>query len=388
VFRSWTLLLAIFAFSLSLLGTFLVRSGILTSVHAFASDPERGVFILAFLAVVIGGSLLLFALRGPAMHKAAGYGAWSREMMLLVNNILLVSSMAMILVGTLYPLLADVLDLGKISVGPPYFDFFFVPLMSGLALSVGFAAFTRWKKTDSSLLLNKGVIPGIVSVCAALVLPLFLAPQMSWESYSFGAVFTLLLFFWVVTMTLTDLSDKLGGKVGHIRRLSGSYWGMVCAHIGLAVCILGVGLSSIYDAQIDVRMMPGDTAQVADYEFEFAGVEQVQGPNYIAYRGQIKVQSESGFSTVMLPEKRNYKAGGQVMTEAAIDAALSRDLYVSLAEPLEGQAWAIRLQVKPFVRCIWLGGMMIALGGLLAAMDKRYRRRRKSTENTVNMVPG
>ncbi|MBT4832877.1 MAG: heme lyase CcmF/NrfE family subunit, partial [Porticoccaceae bacterium] len=361
VFRSWTLLLAIFAFSLSLLGTFLVRSGILTSVHAFASDPERGVFILAFLAVVIGGSLLLFALRGPAMHKAAGYGAWSREMMLLVNNILLVSSMAMILVGTLYPLLADVLDLGKISVGPPYFDFFFVPLMSGLALSVGFAAFTRWKKTDASLLLNKGVIPGIVSVCAALALPLFLAPQMSWESYSFGAVFTLLLFFWVVTMTLTDLSDKLGGKVGHIRRLSGSYWGMVCAHIGLAVCILGVGLSSIYDAQIDVRMMPGDTAQVADYEFEFAGVEQVQGPNYIAYRGQIKVQSESGFSTVMLPEKRNYKAGGQVMTEAAIDAALSRDLYVSLAEPLEGQAWAVRLQVKPFVRCIWLGGLMIAL---------------------------
>ena len=181
VFRSWTLLLAIFAFSLSLLGTFLVRSGILTSVHAFASDPERGVFILAFLAVVIGGSLLLFALRGPAMHKAAGYGAWSREMMLLVNNILLVSSMAMILVGTLYPLLADVLDLGKISVGPPYFDFFFVPLMSGLALSVGFAAFTRWKKTDASLLLSKGVVPGLISVVAALLLPLFLAPQMSWE---------------------------------------------------------------------------------------------------------------------------------------------------------------------------------------------------------------
>ena len=387
VFRSWTLLLAIFAFSLSLLGTFLVRSGILTSVHAFASDPERGVFILAFLAVVIGGSLLLFALRGPAMHKAAGYGAWSREMMLLVNNILLVSSMAMILVGTLYPLLADVLDLGKISVGPPYFDFFFVPLMSGLALSVGFAAFTRWKKTDASLLLSKGVVPGLISVVAALLLPLFLAPQMSWESYSFGAVFTLILFFWVVTMTVKDLADKLGGKLSRIGRLSGSYWGMVCAHIGLAVCILGVGLSSIYDAQIDVRMMPGDTAQVAEYEFEFAGVEQVQGPNFIAYRGQINVQSESGFSTVMLPEKRNYKAGGQVMTEAAIDAALSRDLYVSLAEPLAGKAWAIRLQVKPFVRCIWLGGLMIALGGLLASLDKRYRRKRKNADSNESMVP-
>jgi cytochrome c-type biogenesis protein CcmF len=366
----------------------LVRSGILTSVHAFASDPERGVFILAFLAVVIGGSLLLFALRGPAMHKAAGYGAWSREMMLLVNNILLVSSMAMILVGTLYPLLADVLDLGKISVGPPYFDFFFVPLMSGLALSVGFAAFTRWKKTDASLLLSKGVVPGLISVVAALLLPLFLEPQMSWESYSFGAVFTLILFFWVVTMTVKDLADKLGGKLSRIGRLSGSYWGMVCAHIGLAVCILGVGLSSIYDAQIDVRMMPGDTAQVAEYEFEFAGVEQVQGPNFIAYRGQINVQSESGFSTVMLPEKRNYKAGGQVMTEAAIDAALSRDLYVSLAEPLAGQAWAIRLQVKPFVRCIWLGGLMIALGGLLASLDKRYRRKRKNADSNESMVPG
>jgi cytochrome c-type biogenesis protein CcmF len=163
---------------------------------------------------------------------------------------------------------------------------------------------------------------------------------------------------------------------------------MVCAHIGLAVCILGVGLSSIYDAQIDVRMTPGDSAQVAEYKFEFAGVEQIQGPNFIAYQGQINVRTESGFSTVMLPEKRSYKAGGQVMTEAAIDAALSRDLYVSLAEPLEGQAWAIRLQVKPFVRCIWLGGLMIALGGLIAAMDKRYRRRRKSTENTMNMVPG
>ena len=388
VFRSWTLLLAIFAFSLSLLGTFLVRSGILTSVHAFASDPERGVFILAFLAVVIGGSLLLFALRGPAMHKAAGYGAWSREMMLLVNNILLVSSMAMILVGTLYPLLADVLDLGKISVGPPYFNFFFVPLMSGLAISVGFAAFTRWKKTDASLLLSKGFLPGMVSGVMALVLPLFLAAEISWQSYSFGAVFTLLLVFWVVTMTATDLADKLGGKLNRVGRLSGSYWGMVCAHTGLAVCILGVGLSSIYDTQIDVRMMPGDTAQVAEYEFEFGGVEQVQGPNFVAYRGQINVRSESGFSTVMLPEKRNYKAGGQVMTEAAIDAALSRDLYVSLAEPLAGQAWAIRLQVKPFVRCIWLGGLMIALGGLLASLDKRYRRKRKNADSDESMVPG
>ncbi|MGB0669641.1 MAG: heme lyase CcmF/NrfE family subunit, partial [Porticoccaceae bacterium] len=375
VFRSWTLLLAIFAFSLSLLGAFLVRSGILTSVHAFASDPERGAYILGFIVVVIGGSLMLFALRGPAMQKAAGYGAWSREMMLLLNNILLVSSTAMILVGTLYPLLADVLNLGKISVGPPYFDFFFVPLMSGLAVALGFAAFTRWKKTDPSLLRNKAVLPALVSLVLALVLPVFLASEISWPSYSFVAVFTLLIGFWVITMTAQDLLDKTSGQWSKLSRLSGSYWGMVIAHLGLAVCILGVGLSSAYSVQRDLRMEPGDSAEVSGYTFEFVGVTQVQGPNYIAYRGEIIVKQQGSTVTTLLPEKRNYKAGGQVMTEAAIDAALHRDLYVSLGEPLAGEAWAVRLYVKPFVRCIWLGALMIALGGLLAAADKRYRRR-------------
>ena len=377
VFRSWTLLLAIFAFSLSLLGTFLVRSGVLTSVHAFASDPERGVFILAFLAIVVGGSLLLFALRGPAMQKVVGYGAWSREMMLLLNNILLVSSMAMILVGTLYPLLADVLDLGKISVGPPYFNFFFVPLTCGLAICVGFAAFTRWKKTEVSLLLKKGVVPALVSTFLALILPLFLAPELSWASYSFGAAFTLLLALWVITMSLEDLWDKLGGNLARVTKLSGSYWCMLTAHIGLAVCIIGVGLSSAYDVQRDVRMEPGDKAEVSGYEFEFVRLTQVQGPNYVAYRGEIKVEYGGRQVATMLPEKRNYRAGGQVMTEAAIDAALARDLYVSLGEPLRGDAWAIRLYVKPFIRFIWLGALMIGLGGLLAAGDKRYRRKTK-----------
>lgn len=383
VFRSWTLLLAIFAFSLSLLGAFLVRSGILTSVHAFASDPERGAFILGFIALVIGGSLTLFALRGPAMQKVAGYGAWSREMMLLLNNILLVSSMAMILVGTLYPLLADVLDLGKISVGPPYFDFFFVPLMSGLAIAVGFAAFTRWKKTDPSLLRNKAVVPALVSLLLALVLPLFLASETSWSSYSLGAAFTLLIGFWVIAMTARDLIDKTAGKWAKLSKLSGSYWGMVVAHMGLAVCILGVGLSSVYSMQRDVRMEPGDRVQVSGYEFEFVRVTQVEGPNYLAYRGEINVEQQGSMVATMLPEKRNYRAGGQVMTEAAIDGALHRDLYVSLGEPLAGQAWAVRLYVKPFVRCIWLGALMIALGGLIAAADKRYRRRLGSKKAAV-----
>ena len=388
VFRSWTLLLAIFAFSLSLLGTFLVRSGILTSVHAFATDPERGMFILAFLALVIGGSLLLFALRGPTMYKSAGYGAWSREMMLLVNNILLVSSMAMILVGTLYPLLADVLGWGKISVGPPYFNFFFVPIMSVLTVCVGFAMYTRWKKTEVSLLRRKANIPLLLSVLLALVLPLFMTGEDTDSGYSLAAAVTLLLGFWVIAMSIADVTDKLAGKLSRLTILSGSYWGMICAHLGLAVCVLGVGLSSIYDVQKDVRMEPGDRAVVSGYEFEFLGIEQIQGPNYTAYQGQIKVKSEGDFSTLMTPEKRSYNAGGQVMTEAAIDASLSRDLYVSLAEPLAGQAWAIRLQVKPFVRCIWLGGLMIALGGLLAALDKRYRRKRQRTDNAHAEIAG
>lgn len=388
VFRSWTLLLAIFAFSLSLLGTFLVRSGILTSVHAFATDPERGMFILAFLALVIGGSLLLFALRGPTMYKSAGYGAWSREMMLLVNNILLVSSMAMILVGTLYPLLADVLGWGKISVGPPYFNFFFVPIMSVLTVCVGFAMYTRWKKTEVSLLRRKANIPLLLSVLLALVLPLFMTGEDTDSGYSLAAAVTLLLGFWVIAMSIADVTDKLAGKLSRLTTLSGSYWGMICAHLGLAVCVLGVGLSSIYDVQKDVRMEPGDRAVVSGYEFEFLGIEQVQGPNYTAYQGQIKVKSEGDFSTLMTPEKRSYNAGGQVMTEAAIDASLSRDLYVSLAEPLAGQAWAIRLQVKPFVRCIWLGGLMIALGGLLAALDKRYRRKRQRMDKAHAEIAG
>ena len=383
VFRSWTLLLAILAFSLSLLGTFLVRSGVLTSVHAFASDPERGVFILAFLGLVVGGSLLLFALRGPAMQSQSGqsetasYSALSREMHLLFNNILLVTATAMILVGTLYPLIADVLNMGKISVGPPYFNFFFVPLTLGLMIAMGFAVFSRWKKTDAQMLRQRGALPLLVSLVAALVLPLFLAEEISWSSYSISAVITLGISLWVVTMSAEDLWLKTNGlKISSIKKLSASYWGMLCAHIGIAVCAVGVGLSTVYDVQKDLRMVPGDSQVVAGYEFRFDRLDNVQGPNYMASRGQISVFKNAKQIAVLYPEKRNYSARNQVMTEADIDGSISRDLYVSLGEPLRGDAWAIRLHVKPFVRCIWLGGIMIGLGGLLAVMDKRYRRRR------------
>jgi len=255
--------------------------------------------------------------------------------------------------------------------------------MSGLAIAMGFAAFTRWKKTDPGLLRSKAVAPALISLALALVLPLFLASEISWSSYSFGAVFTLLISFWVIAMTARDVLDKTSGKWSGLRRLSGSYWGMVIAHMGLAVCVLGAGLSTVYSMQRDLRMEPGDRAEVSGYEFEFVSISQVQGPNYIAYRGEINVEQRGSIVARMLPEKRNYKAGGQVMTEAAIDGALHRDLYVSLGEPLAGQAWAVRLYVKTFVRCIWLGALMIALGGLLSAADKRYRRRISAKKPSV-----
>ena len=400
-FRSWTLLLAILAFSLSLLGTFLVRSGVLTSVHAFANDPERGVFILAFLGLVVGSSLLLFALRGPVVQRQKGdaeavsYSGLSREMMLLLNNVLLISAMAMILIGTLYPLIADVLDLGKISVGPPYFNFFFVPMTLGLMVAMGFAVFSRWKKTDANMLLQKGMVPFLISLSAALILPLFLAESISWATYSMTAVITLGASFWVVTMSLEDLWQKLdrgsskaasnvSSRLKSLTKLPGSYWGMQVAHIGIAVCALGVGLSSVYDVQKDVRMVPGDRVEVAGYEFTFDNLSFVQGPNFGASRAQISAYKNDRLVAVLHPEKRKYEARNQVMTEAALDAGLTRDLYVSLGEPLKGDAWAIRLHVKPFVRCIWLGGLMIGLGGLLSVMDKRYRRRHKpSTQSST-----
>ena len=375
VFRSWTLLLAIFAFSLSLLGTFLVRSGILTSVHAFASDPERGVFMLMFLAVVIGGSLMLFALRGPAMQKLAAYSGWSREVMLLTNNVILVSSMTMILIGTLYPLVADVLELGKISVGPPYFNFFFVPMTFGLVAALGIAVFTKWKTTEPRIILGKIPVSLLVAIIGAGILPCYLSTD---SSYSITAGITLLMSLWLLATIASDLIEKIGSNIKRIAKLSYSYLGMQLAHTGLAICILGVGLSSAYDQTRELRMAPGDIAQVAGYEFKFSSINQVAGPNYNAFQAQIKVTKDRYLVANLFPEKRHYNAGGQVMTEAAIDPALSRDIYVSLGEPLAGGAWALSLQVKPFVRCIWLGGILIAIGGLLAAFDRRYRRRKSA----------
>ncbi|KKL79954.1 hypothetical protein LCGC14_2009670, partial [marine sediment metagenome] len=382
VFRSWTLLLAIIAFSLSLLGTFLVRSGVLTSVHAFASDPTRGVFILTFLAVVIGGSLLLYALRGPAVRSVTSFVGLSREMFLLINNILLISVMAIILLGTLYPLIADVMGWGKISVGPPYFNLFFVPLMLLLAVLMVVGSVLRWKRNTMANLKQNLNIPLVLALLVGGMLPLWFGRIYQVDGYQVMAGVTVSVAIWVFAVTLTDLWQKTRHSQSFwrgLQRLKTSYYGMVLAHMGVAVCIVGAGLTSIYSIQRDIRMEPGEQALVAGYQFEFVGMRQVQGPNYIADQALILVTKDNGSVAELKPEKRRYMASGQTMTEADIDSGLFRDLYVALGEPLKGDAWAIRIYVKPFVRWIWFGGLLIAMGGLIAVLDKRYRRQAVST---------
>lgn len=390
LFRSWTLLLAIFAFSLSLLGTFLVRSGVLTSVHAFANDPERGLFVLIFLGLVVGSSLLLFAERGQLVKSSGEYAGWSRESLLLINNLLLVAATLMILIGTLYPLVADVLGLGKISVGPPYFNLFFVPLMSLLALFVAFGPQSRWKRSDSEATVRRGRMPLAIAILSAAALPWLYSSDYHW-----GAAVAVLLAAWVAAMTLEDLLLKVRLQQRRgvawsaaLSKLSGSYWGMVTAHLGIAVMVLGIGFTTSYDEQRDVRLAPGESSTLMGYEFTLRTIEQVPGPNYNAWRGTIDITRAGRAVATLQPEKRTYLAGGQTMTEADIDAGLGRDLYVSLGEPLSGNAWAVRLHVKPLIRCIWLGALMMALGGVLAAIDKRYRRQKPivATERTAEVT--
>lgn len=377
LFRSWTLLLAILTFSLSLLGTFLVRSGVLTSVHAFASDPERGIFILIFLAVVIGGSLLLFALRGPAMSRTASFSWLSRETFLLGNNVFLVVAMGFILLGTLYPLVADMAGWGKISVGPPYFNMFFVPLTLMLALLMAPGSVLRWKHHAASTLRLPVLWSGLSSLIVSASLLLLLA-----DTFKFMAFLALAVAGWVLLWSVRDWWQKSafsGGRMAGAKRLRGSYYGMLLAHAGVAVAIIGVGLTSEYSAERDVRLSPGERVEVAGYSFWFRGVADIPGPNYTARTAHIDVSDSQAVDNekplfVLKPEKRYYVVGGQVMTEADIDGGFFRDIFVALGESLAGDAWSVRIYVKPFIRWIWLGALMAALGGVIAVLDKRYRR--------------
>jgi cytochrome c-type biogenesis protein CcmF len=370
-FKSWTVLLAIAAFSLSLMGTFLVRSGVLTSVHAFATDPKRGVFILSFLVVVIGASLLLFAWRAPKIGLGGKFELVSRESMLLTNNVLLAVASASVFLGTLYPLFMDALGFGKLSVGPPYFHTVFVPLMVPLVMMMGLGPIARWKQASLPDIWQRVRWALAASVVVALVLPLALG---LWTPL---IALGMWLAAWLVFTAALDLRKRLAGSGSLWQRMkqpSLSYYGMQFAHLGVAVFIIGVTMVKGYETERDVRMEVGDTLEAGGYVFRFEGAREKQGPNYTAAEGRMSVSKNGKLVTELFPEKRQYNASGMPMTEAAIETGVFRDLYVSLGEPIpDTEAWAVRVYIKPFVDWIWAGCLFMALGGILAISDRRYR---------------
>ncbi|HMN22080.1 MAG TPA: heme lyase CcmF/NrfE family subunit [Ottowia sp.] len=376
-FKMWTALLAIIAFSLSLLGTFLVRSGVLTSVHAFATDPARGIYILVFFTLVVGGSLALFAWRAPSVGIGGRFALVSRESMLLVNNVLLLVACAAVLLGTLYPLAIDALGLGKLSVGPPYFDTVFVPLIAPALFLVGVGPLARWREDNALDLARRLRWALAVSLAAALVAPWLLG---SWKPM---VGFGLFLALWIAATSVLNVVEKLRRhpRAQWRQRLAAqppSYWGMQLAHLGVAVFIVGVTVVNGYELEKDVTMEPGETATLAGYRFEFQGVDRQRGPNYSADRARLAVTTESGRAvTTLWPERRVYTEGRNPapMTEAAIHTGLTRDLYAALGDRLSEQRWIVRLYYKPFVDWIWGGCFLMALGGLIAVLDRRYRLR-------------
>lgn len=386
-FKSWTVLLAILAFSLSLLGTFLVRSGVLSSVHAFATDPRRGLFILAFLTVTVGASLTLYAWRAPKVGLGARFALVSRETALLGNNVLLLVAMAAVLLGTLYPLLLDALGMGKISVGPPYFEAVFMPLMAPAIFLMGIGPMVRWKEAQLPDLARRLRWAIGVTVVAA-VATAWLAGQLSWV-----AVAGLMMAYWIVASLATDLIERIhpaGGSWSEaprrIRQLPRAMVGMMVAHLGVAAFCFGVSMVKTYEVERDVRMGVGDTTTINGYTFTFRGIREVQGPNYVASQGLIEVTRNGNRLRDMHPEKRIYRVQSNPMTEAAIASGFTRDLYVSLGEPVDGGAWIVRVYVKPFVNWIWGGCLIMALGGLLAATDRRYRNRKAAEEPGAALV--
>jgi cytochrome c-type biogenesis protein CcmF len=378
-FRNWTLILAITAFSLCLLGTFLVRSGVLTSVHAFASDPTRGVFILTYLFVVVGGSLLLFAIRAPAMVQGSNFAGLSRETLLLVNNLLLVVIAAMVLTGTLYPLLLDALDAGKISVGPPYFGTLFGLLLVPIALLLPLGFYAHWQEDKLKRLLGRLAVPAIFAVLGAGATAFWLPGAGGWGIAGVAGA------FWIMSSCILYYRQRMSSTPG---RLPGrSETGMVLAHFGVGLFLVGASLTNAISSEKHLRMVAGDSFELAGYNFVFEGTRGVRGPNYVADEGEFIVYKSGERITSMYPQKRRYSSG-QVMTEAALDPGLTRDLYVSLGESLDERsgAWAIRIYHKPFIRFIWIGALFMMTGGFLAATDPRYRRAAviRKSEATAN----
>lgn len=378
-FRIWTVLLAILTFSLSLLGTFLVRSGVLTSVHAFATDPERGLFILAFLIIVIGLSFLLFAWRAPTVGLGGNFSLISRESMLLVNNVLLVVAMGAVLLGTLYPLFLDALNAGKISVGPPYFDAVFGPLMLPCVFLMGVGPLARWKDADPKALARELAWCLVAAIVAGAAIPLLMGEFGHWVFL--GCTSAMFVFFAVIQTFRHQIRNQPGNVFARLMRQPRAFWGMQFAHIGVAVFIIGVALVKGYQSERDVRMYEGETVTVAGYTFTFNGVETVRGPNYTADRGDFTLSVNGRELQHLYPEKRKYYSSNSMpMTESAIRHSITGDVYVSLGTPTNDGGWVVRAYYKPYVTWIWWGCIIMAAAGLWAASDRRYRRRKQKNE--------
>ncbi len=371
--KNWTLLLAITAFSLSLLGTFLVRSGVLTSVHAFATDPRRGVFILLLLVIVIGSSLVLFAVRAPRVVSGGQFDLVSRETLLLANNVLLTVACATVMLGTLYPLAVDALGAGKISVGPPYFNSVFAPLMVPLLFLVALGPQASWRSASLAELARRTRVAFAFSVAGGLALPFALG------GFSPLVALALFLVLWIVSCTFLQVRSRAGSarSEGLLRQPAG-YWGMHLAHLGLAVCVVGIAVSKGYETEKEVRMAQGDTLAIGGYSLRLIGMREAPGPNYSAVVGEIELSRDGEVLKMLRPEKRSYFSSQMPMTEAAIDPGLTRDIYVSIGEPLGDGAWSVRAYVKPFIDWIWGGALLMALGGVLALSDRRYRLRSRA----------
>ena len=372
VFKAWTIMLAIFAFALSLLGTFLVRSGVITSVHSFAADPTRGLVILAILGIIVGGGLLMFAVRGWRLTIESQYQLISRESFLVINNVIILIATLVVLLGTLYPIIADAFNLGQVSVGSPYFNALFVPLTWLLMIAMGMGSNIRWKQ-DSRPLLGIGMVIAASSLVLAAVIAYFVSPS---AMLNIGV--TLAVSFWVLFWMVVDFKDKTKNAPSLFKGLAKlrlSYWGQQTAHIGVIIAVIGVAFTSTLSIERDVALRIGETVNVQGYDFELTDLRETRGSNFDATQAEVTVTKKGKEVTILHPEKRTYIISTMPTTEAAIDANLMRDLYVALGEPIaEGSnQWAVRIYVKPLIRWIWLGAIIMALGGLLSMLDRRYR---------------
>ena len=382
VFKAWTIMLAIFSFALSLLGTFLVRSGVITSVHSFAADPTRGLVILVILGIIVGGGLLMFAVRGWRLTVESQYQLISRESFLVINNVIILIATLVVLLGTLYPIIADAFSLGQVSVGPPYFNALFVPLTWLLLLAMGMGSNIRWKK-DKRPLLGVGMVIAASSLVLAAIIAYFVHPS---SMLNIGV--TLAVSFWVLLWMIIDFRDKTknaSSMVSGLRQLRLSYWGQQTAHIGVLIAAIGVAFTSSLSIERDVALGPNDTVHVQGYDFTVKDFREVKGSNFDSIQAQVAVTKDGRDVTVLYPEKRTYIISMMPMTEAAIDASLMRDLYVALGEPIaEGSnQWAVRIYVKPLIRWIWLGSIIMALGALISMLDNRYRIKKVKASHKV-----